>query len=303
MLLAAAVTLLAARALAADPSTSLGTGNQFYRVLAAKPNATFEDAVRAFYELSAQAPPSGAFDQLARALADRKIIREEWISSPQDKLTRGRVAYMLCRSCSIRGGVTMTVFGPSERYAFRECVYLGVWPGGNQRDYVTGGELMGVLKWAADYVEERQKKKPQTAAGEQKPLEEPKKEEQKPPAEEKKGTNPAPTKVEESAKPPEVQDGPSAKSPTGSGEKAPEPAEAKPRETPAPPVRLHVGNGTTYVVQPGDTLAGISEKFYGSPRQWPLILKANNMEPGRMLTIGQTLAIPPLPQDAAEERK
>ena len=53
----------------------------------------------------------------------------------------------------------MTIFRLSERYAFRECVYIGVWSGGNKRDRVTGGELLGLLKWAADYIEEHPGKK------------------------------------------------------------------------------------------------------------------------------------------------
>jgi hypothetical protein len=144
------LTVLVAFAAAASASAD----NAFYRVLAVKPNATFEDAVRAFYELvTGQAAAEDAtFQTLAEALVERKIIRSDWTSDANVKLTRGRAAYMICRVCDIKGGVTMRVFGPSERYCFRECVFLGVWPGGNQRDLMTGGELMGVLAWAADYT-------------------------------------------------------------------------------------------------------------------------------------------------------
>ena len=133
---------------------ALDADNAFYRVLAAKPNATFEDAVQAFFELAAERSPRGMdFERQSRTLIDAKVIRDEWTQQPQAKLTRGRAAYMVCQACGIRGGVTMTIFGPSERYAFRECAYLGLWSGGNQNDYMTGGELVGVLKWAADYVD------------------------------------------------------------------------------------------------------------------------------------------------------
>ena len=154
-----AVVLLMMSAVLATASPA-SADDEFYRVLAAKPNATFEDAVRAFYELvSEQPPPADAtFQTLAATLVERKVIRSDWTGDAQAKLTRGRVAYMICRACGIKGGITMRIFGLSERYCFRECVYLGVWPGGNQRDLMTGGELMGVLKWTADYVEERPKK-------------------------------------------------------------------------------------------------------------------------------------------------
>ena len=141
-------------------SAMLNADNTFYRILAAKPNASFEDAVHAFYNLALNTEAGKkSFEEQARALIDMKIIREKWTRNPNARLRRGHVAYMICRTCGIRGGITMTLLGPSERYAFRECRHLGVWDGGNQRDYLTGGELLGLLKWAADYIEEHPGKK------------------------------------------------------------------------------------------------------------------------------------------------
>ena len=146
-------------ALLVTPS-ALHADNRFYRILASKPNATFEDAVHAFYNLALDTEAGKtSFDQQARALIDMKIIRSKWTRNPKARLTRGRAAYIICRTCGIRGGLTMCILGPSQRYAFRECRHLGVWSGGNQRDYMTGGELLGVLKWAADYIEEHPTRK------------------------------------------------------------------------------------------------------------------------------------------------
>jgi len=53
-------------------------------------------------------------------------------------------------------------------------------------------------------------------------------------------------------------------------------------------------NHRFYVVQSGDTLSGISRKFYGSQRHWPKILNANRdilHDPNR-LTPGLRLIIP-----------
>lgn len=53
------------------------------------------------------------------------------------------------------------------------------------------------------------------------------------------------------------------------------------------------GSLTTYTVQRGDTLGKIARQFYGNPRQYPLIQRANNISnPGR-IWIGQVLVIPP----------
>lgn len=52
--------------------------------------------------------------------------------------------------------------------------------------------------------------------------------------------------------------------------------------------------GSTYVVQEGDTLSGIAEAVYGDPQLFQIIADANGITEG--LTIGQTLTIPPRPQ-------
>ncbi len=56
-----------------------------------------------------------------------------------------------------------------------------------------------------------------------------------------------------------------------------------------------------YKVQPGDTLGKISEKFYGSPGKWKLILEANRdrIPDPNALKVGQVLIIPGVEPAAA----
>jgi nucleoid-associated protein YgaU len=53
--------------------------------------------------------------------------------------------------------------------------------------------------------------------------------------------------------------------------------------------------GTTYVVRHGDTLSGISEKYYGTQANWKLILDANAsvLKTPKSLRPGMKLVIPP----------
>jgi len=55
---------------------------------------------------------------------------------------------------------------------------------------------------------------------------------------------------------------------------------------------------TSYKVQPGDTLIKVSQKCYGTPRYYHLIVNANRGRIGRnnQIRVGQTLVIPPKPQ-------
>jgi LysM domain len=47
-----------------------------------------------------------------------------------------------------------------------------------------------------------------------------------------------------------------------------------------------------YRVQPGDTLWGLADRFYGNGRRWTEIANANNLKEGAALTSGTTIKIP-----------
>ena len=47
----------------------------------------------------------------------------------------------------------------------------------------------------------------------------------------------------------------------------------------------------TYKIKSGDTLSGISTKFYGTPNKWRQIADANNLDP-RTLKVGKQIRIP-----------
>ena len=56
--------------------------------------------------------------------------------------------------------------------------------------------------------------------------------------------------------------------------------------------------GQKYIVQPGDTLSSISERFYGDPKDYMLIFYANQdkiRKPDDELYPGQEFLIPPAP--------
>ena len=54
-------------------------------------------------------------------------------------------------------------------------------------------------------------------------------------------------------------------------------------------------DGSTYVVQPGDTLSGIAGQVYGDPTKFGLIAQANGITDSNPLQVGQSLTIPPNP--------
>ena len=74
-------------------------------------------------------------------------------------VTRGTVAYALVNILDIEGGVTMRLFGPSQRYATRELRYRGLLPESSQNQTFSGGEFVGVIGRAEDFQRSQQSKR------------------------------------------------------------------------------------------------------------------------------------------------
>lgn len=76
----------------------------------------------------------------------------------------------------------------------------------------------------------------------------------------------------------------------------PAPAAAAAESPPVPVPPAEAPGWSDYRIQAGDTLAGISSVFYGSPQHWRLIVAANPGLSPSALKVGQVLRIPPAPQ-------
>lgn len=76
-----------------------------------------------------------------------------------------------------------------------------------------------------------------------------------------------------------------------------DPSNIQGREVRQTPLASVAVKGAEYVVKPGDTLAEISKKQYGTAAHWKLILDANRdrLKDERSIRPGQTIVIPPRP--------
>jgi hypothetical protein len=99
------------------------------------------------------------FETKRAELVVEEVLPGDWLYKPESPVTKGMASYGICAALAnvkegehgISGGLTMLVFGNSERYAFRECVHLGIVMRGYQGRYVKGGELLGILARAQAY--------------------------------------------------------------------------------------------------------------------------------------------------------
>jgi len=126
----------------------------YIRRMFEKDRCSFGDACRMALSLSKGEPTDAPFEEVRKELAAGGAIDPDWGFEEAALVTKGTLAYMLCKTLDIRGGVTARVFGMSRRYAFRECVHLGLLGGRTDMEYVTGRELIDALADAEVYKEQ-----------------------------------------------------------------------------------------------------------------------------------------------------
>ena len=128
---------------------------QFYMLLAYKQMATLGDAYQAVGMLANGDSKLLPAEDCRKSLVERKIAREDWGNDLKAPVTKGKLAYMVCQALGIKGGVTMRLFGPTQRYCLFECLYLELMVQGSTYQNCTGGELVATIDRADEYRTEK----------------------------------------------------------------------------------------------------------------------------------------------------
>ena len=126
-----------------DPKKESRTA--YVRRIFQKDRCSYADACRIVLSLAKSEHTDEAFAEVQKDLAAREIVDPDWGFEESAAVTKGTLAYMLCKSLGIKGGATTRIFGMSRRYAFRECVFAGLLRGKTDMEYVTGRELIDAL--------------------------------------------------------------------------------------------------------------------------------------------------------------
>jgi len=135
-----------------DAALPAGEGSAaFLDRVASQPTVSENDTLRGLLLLDGE-DKTKTFGQRVEALADRGIIPRRWSYRATRPLTKGRLSYMIYQRCKLRGGVILTLTGPSQRYCLRELQYQGMMSAGSAGAKVTGMELVAVLSRADTYL-------------------------------------------------------------------------------------------------------------------------------------------------------
>ena len=128
------------------------SAQMFLKIISRK-QASFGDGCLAVLSLAGEPNADGLkAEEALGKLVQKGIVPAKWTIKVSDNLTRGKLAYMVCKACSIKGGVNLHLFGATERYAYKECVYLSIMAAGNESRTLSGSELMAVIRRAGEHL-------------------------------------------------------------------------------------------------------------------------------------------------------
>jgi hypothetical protein len=71
---------------------------------------------------------------------------------PMKPLRRGLTAYVLRKVLDVKGGIFLTIFKESQRYALKELTYEGIMSSGNIHEILSGDELASTMTRAINYM-------------------------------------------------------------------------------------------------------------------------------------------------------
>lgn len=129
---------------------------EFYDDVIDKDRASFSETMIGISLLRSRAIEPPSFETARDALRQAGILPEDWNYAADSPVTKSMLAYLVCKTLGIKGGVTMRLFGITERYALRECIHLGLIGEGPPTRYIPGRELLGVLRRSQEYKQGRE---------------------------------------------------------------------------------------------------------------------------------------------------
>lgn len=118
---------------------------EFWHSLADAKVTSNDEAFHAILLYVDQKDPATDYTGRVKALKSRQLIPAQFDRPADEAVTRGTLAVAVCHILKMRGGVMMTVLGPTPRYATRELVYEGVYPPSSEQQTFSGTEFVGVI--------------------------------------------------------------------------------------------------------------------------------------------------------------
>jgi hypothetical protein len=124
---------------------------EFWHALPERKAVSHDEAFHALLLFADGDDKSADYAGRVEALKQRKMLPAGFSGGAGEPVRRGTVAVALAQILSIRGGLTMHLFGASPRYAVRELQYAGLFPPSSPQQTFSGAEFLGIIGRAEDY--------------------------------------------------------------------------------------------------------------------------------------------------------
>jgi hypothetical protein len=130
----------------------------FWDEIAKQPAVTNRDAMHAL--LLSFGGAGGDWTKELKAGKDRAWVASDRELKAHETAAAGWIARAVCIEAGIKGGLTMRVLGPSERYATKELNYMGWLRDMSPSRTISGAQLIAVLSKAEDRIRGSEKTGP-----------------------------------------------------------------------------------------------------------------------------------------------
>jgi len=117
----------------------------FWSEVAVATVVTNDDALHGLYLLADGTDPFGSFPDRAREARERGWVGGEELAA-REAAHYGAIAVAIYDILHLRGGVTLRIFGPSQRYCARELASQGIAPARSEQQSLSGLEFIDLMR-------------------------------------------------------------------------------------------------------------------------------------------------------------
>ncbi len=136
-----------------QPAVPTDTNAELVEYISDVPYLAAEPAYRAVYILAKGEIFEGDYEALAAAMKTDGLIGRGWKYEANAFIDRAAVGHLVARACDVRTGLNWCLTGLG-RYAYRELIYLGIAHPGGELRLISGGEFLGLMARAEEYLYE-----------------------------------------------------------------------------------------------------------------------------------------------------
>ena len=139
----------------ADFGSDADSQMEFWHALGEKKITTNDEAFHGVLLFLDGTDANADYKARVQAMKARHLLPPKFDEPADAAVGRGILAVTLVQALHIKGGLMLTVLGPTPRYALRELVFQGLYPLSSENQTFSGTEFLGVIGKMEDYQKTR----------------------------------------------------------------------------------------------------------------------------------------------------